>query len=503
MATRLKLFLYIPLAFISLVTSVVWPVPTYAQAIERWSPRQRIPGTFDKVETPYLVADSAGTVHAFYSQPVEDDPSLNTWAIFYSQWTVERGWTTPVDIILSPSGPQAHVMGAVLDQHGFMHVIFYGGEDTEKGIYYTKAPATKMQQGTAWSAPQLIGGAGLGRTAAIVGDGQNNLFVLYDGRQEGSGVYAISSTDGGEAWSDPMPIFLVADDRLLPYALQVRMDQQQQVHAVWSVNDLSGRGTAIEYARLEAGHTQWDEPMMLAVQEEGDYQAAWPAIGMNQQDLFVIYLKGSPVKRMMRRSRDGGQTWTKPVLAFPSEGEYGWADFAVDSAGALHVLFGDRAQGLDLWHSTWQGNSWRGPEPVVPLVGLEQYYHGGAAAFHPWWPHAVVSQGNILLVAWKQDPGLDGNGSWFSYIQLNTPAVAPKPIPTVLPSPTATSLPITPTVTATPTALVAGALITKQQGSSSATLTNPAGPLIFGIAPVILLVVGVIILHRLPQQRSQ
>lgn len=489
-------FLHVLLSLIILIVVAIHPTKVFAQELTQWSPRERIPGSHDKAETPYLVADLDQTIHAFYSQPVEDDLSSNTWAIFYSRWTLKQGWTTPIDIILSPSGQQAQVMGALLDQNGIMHLVFYGSYRTASKLYYSQASALRADRAPAWSIPEVIADSAMGLTAAMIGDGQGNLFVLYSGPQEESGVYTVHSTDGGDSWSDPISIVLTSDNRLFPYALQLCMDQQKQVHAVWSVNDQTGRGTAIAYAHLEADYKQWSEPIVLDVQEATDYQVGWPAIGANKNDILVVYLKGSPLKRIMRQSSDGGQTWTASVEAFTSEGEYGWADFATDSDGGLHILFGDRARGLDLWHSTWQGTSWREPTPVVPLSGLEQYYQGGPEAFHPWWPRTVVSQGNILFVVWRQDPGLDGNGSWYSYTRLNTPELPLIPIPTAVQKPAATLILSTPTVPATPT-LVAGTIIPRQQKAPAGILVNPVTLIIFGITPVVLLITLVIIQQRL------
>ena len=79
----------------------------FAQA-NGWSPRERIPGSHDLAVTPLLVADTNGTVHAFHAQAFEDDESGQYMAIFHSTWSLQGGWTKPIDVILPPHRSTFH-----------------------------------------------------------------------------------------------------------------------------------------------------------------------------------------------------------------------------------------------------------------------------------------------------------------------------------------------------------------------------------------------------------
>ena len=48
-------------------------------------------------------------------------------------------------------------------------------------------------------------------SAAITGDDQGNLFIIYSGNRDGNGVYFLTSDNAGENWSEPSPIFLTYD----------------------------------------------------------------------------------------------------------------------------------------------------------------------------------------------------------------------------------------------------------------------------------------------------
>jgi hypothetical protein len=104
----------------------------------------------------------------------------------------------------------------------------------------------------------------------------------------------------------------------------------------------------------------------------------------------------------------------------PTVGEYGNAAFAVDSSETLHVVFGDRARHLNLWHSIWRDGAWQEPEPIAPATEATTY-RTGPEEFHPSRPRLVASQGNVLLAAWRTDPGHPHNGTWFAYERLDVP----------------------------------------------------------------------------------
>ena len=87
----------------------------------RWSAPKRIPSYPSEMIPPILIADQNRTVHAFSSQGVDRTGSETVQAIVYNQWTLERGWTTPVDIILSPN-KEARLTDVYLDKDGFFHL---------------------------------------------------------------------------------------------------------------------------------------------------------------------------------------------------------------------------------------------------------------------------------------------------------------------------------------------------------------------------------------------
>lgn len=435
---------------------------SHAQQLPQWTPQQRIPGYTADTLTPILVADQNRTVHAFVSQAPGE--GSNATDILYRRWTVEDGWTQPIDIVIPPSGrQQARVEGAHLAQDGTMHMVFFGGNDAVAEIYYTYAPAIFADQAPMWMIADVVGERAVTpNEAALVGDSRDYLYLLYSGNMNGNGLYATQSLDGGATWSEPTPIFYTYDSTRWPLGLKMYVDRHDHIHAVWAVVNSTGNSEAIYYTQLENEAAQWREPTLLSDSTEMPFETDTPNVIVYHDELMVIYHYDQPTTRWLRRSSDGGVTWSEPVKAFPSHiGSNGPVTFVIDSSEILHVFFGERTgphpADHGMWHSTWDGNQWRPPRAIVSDKVRDD--------FDPSFARAILSQGNVILVTWMTDPGKLERGTWYSYTTLAAPALPLQALPTP-PLPTATAVVITkwPTPTSTPQPVVVRSTTNRSAG---------------------------------------
>jgi hypothetical protein len=403
----------------------------------QWAVPQRIPGYGPESSLPVLVADQDQTIHAFSSQWVDDE-----LVAVYSQWTPERGWTIPVDIILPPLKRQIRVSSIVLSDEGVFHMAFFAGDEIEANIYYAQAPAPAAGRATAWSAPVNIGPVAIAPTVSEIKLLQSGELVLvYSGRSQGQGLYAAYSFDLGQAWTLPEPFFLTYDNELWPTPLELYEDSNGRLHALWGLVDTRGHSLAIYYSRLDEAQKQWSIPTVLA--EAIDYVADKPAIIEHDDQLIVIYHNNRPMTRWMQRSFDGGDTWTDPVRLFAHEGSNGPAALVEDSGGLLHMFFGNRVGNPaihGMWHTIWQPREqrWQEPQPVVS--GRRVQGPIGGNGFDPSHARSIIVQGNILLLTWLTDPGAGRNGVWFTETRLDSPLLPRQPLPAPSVTPTAISL---------------------------------------------------------------
>lgn len=455
-----------------------------AQQPLTWQPQQTIPDYHPMTNPPLMIADQNRTVHAFSSQWFVDK---DEWmrAIVYNYWRMNEGWSTPVDIVLSPHKTDARVTGVYLEpQTGIVHLTFWGGDNTDANIYYTKALLAEAGRALAWSKPAIVGeNAGDPELASITGDENGNLAIIYSGRRQGNGLYTIYSDDGGETWSNPDPSFLTFSDNF-PVILDLAPGASGLTHVVWDVRDTGGNGRQINFSSLDIQQRRWSRPKVLAEVNIG-YGVLNPTIIESNGELFVAF---SGITIM--QSSDGGESWTEPTIPFSLTGVNGVMSFVVDSSQVLHLLWSQRITGSPdihgAWHSVWQDGRWSTPEPIVSGPAIHDLT--GDNAFDPFDVRAIISQGNTLLVTWRSDPGLKGNGVWYSYTQLNTPelpVVVYAPPSEPAPMPTATAVPLSDDLLASTDGSSAPVPLNVSQPSGLFFFENPAGIVVVGLVPVV------------------
>lgn len=421
-----------PFNILGLVILFISVQASYSWAPEKqtgeWSSPETIPGYEAETWPPILIADQDRTVHAFTSQWVDIDGGRPIKAIFYSQWSADYGWTEPIDILLASDG-EARVTDAYLDNDGIIHVVFWGGDGTHADIYYSEAPAADADNALAWTAPMLIGeNAGDPEAAVFAKDEQGTQFVIYSSRKNENGIYAVNSTDGGDTWSDPVSIFEATAEEPNISQLHVTRSKSGWLHVIWDVYDIGGQGRGIYYSRSKDG-MDWSESLLLESAPEG-LGTQTPAIIEYKDILYVVY--NLTPKIMMRRSLDNGITWDDPVTMFSRHvGVNGSLSLVIDSNNELHLFFGQRISGNPdihgMWHSVFLNGRWTEPDAVVK--GPRIVDNAGYSGFDPYEAHAVVSQGNVILVTWRTDLLSLGNGVWYSYQTLDAPQLPITPLP--------------------------------------------------------------------------
>jgi hypothetical protein len=467
------------------------------QSAAQWSPQQQIPGVNQSTNTPILVTGRDQMVHSFASQIYYDNTGKTRSGIFYSQWSIQRGWTKTYDIFLASGKSTILVSDVKLDKYDILHLIYTSGDSTQAGIFYSKVPADKAYDATAWSDPILVGDLAMINAGASLGIDLNGyFFLLYTGFRNGPGVYATTSKDNGENWTRPTPIYLVNNSLLIPFGVQISIGSSGKINAVWNVSTSGGQGRSVFYSQLLPGAAYWSFPQELASTPTGLGTSSPNIIELANDELFVVYY--APPKIVMRHSTDGGITWDSPNTIFARHvGVNGTLALVTDGNKVLHLFFGQRISGNPdihgMWHSTWSGNNWTEPDPVIsgPRV------MNGAASFDPFNARAVVIQGNIILVAWRTDPGNGAeneNGVWYSYLTTNA-AVIPDPeklnTPTTVPIaiiPPVNSPKLTPLQTVSPKPTTEPVSIGNTGANSS---NNTVFALFISVIPVAMLIVFV------------
>lgn len=428
-----------------------------------------------------IVADPAGNLHLLFLAYAGREPE-SAWAgdtIFYVRWS-DGQWSSPVDILVSDLPNDTLRMPALgVTPDGYLHVIWYGN----LALYHSWAHASQGSDARSWRTETLT--SDRIPTPALAIDKTGTLHVVYS--SEMSAVkYTRMSPDG--TWSEPVRIWEVSDPSQFAVAHpQVAVDAQGTIHVGWTENaEQSNWGQySAWYARSTDGGATWSDLRLLATPEygldtvivaEGNMVLAvvWRGIGYRDGRFYAV-------------STDSGQTWSELRPLFPSldhaSGSTGGSGWALDSNGVVHLVNSAGRQGgkQEILHTFWLGDRWA--EPVLLDVLAEV-------------PRIAVVGGNQLHVVYSR------GGLWHTQKVIDAPALPLQALPSLI-EPTyavkAGEVPEAGDRTSAPSREVKSPTQAQALGGfTTRPSSQPSSwvPVIVGVVPVLLLILGVLLFRR-------
>ncbi len=413
-----------------------------------WAQPFNISGPGENVAAePFALADPSGMAHLFWVQRFNQDFGEPD-TLMYAQWD-GREWSKPIDIFLaqSPNLPGMHYPDAVIDEDGYIHLIWIDQNWPSYALYYSSAHATEAHNARAWEEPTMLAGDATGTNYSVdlAYESPQTLHVTFARVQQGENppeqraVSYTRSTNGGVTWSTPLDIYTIPDFQSGASNTRLLADRGR-LFTSWSEWDETGNGRAVYFARSLDGGDRWENPVMLSQVRPGEYERDWTNLALLGEDQLVAMWEGGfRAYRHAQYSYDAGATWTDPIDTFPGLiGENGFAHFVRDSNDVQHLFVAQRIRegnpsglegGLGLWHSVWNGGtSWARPD----LAGGQNNMIN---------PTVAVVGGNRFVTAWYS--GLDYEIMVMTGEILGAPGLAPEQWiqPTSTPLPTATATP--------------------------------------------------------------
>lgn len=503
----------LPLALLALVVVVVGSQRrAHAQSAGiTWSQPFNISGPGEDVATdPFLLADPAGYAHLFWAQRFNQDFGEPD-TLMYAQWD-GREWSSPIDIFLtsSPLLPGMHYPTAVIDEEGYIHMIWIDQNWPSYALYYSSAHVTEARNAKAWQEPVLLAGDATGTNYSLdlAYESPQTLHVIFARVQQGNNppeqraVSYTRSTDGGATWSTPLDIYTVPDFQSGASNTRLLADRGR-LFASWSEWDETGNGHAVYFARSLDSGDRWESPIMLSQVKPGEYERDWANLALLGEDhLVAMWEGGFRAYRHAQYSYDAGATWTDPIDTFPGLiGENGYAHFVRDSNEVLHLFVAQRIRegnpsglegGLGLWHSVWNGGtSWARPN----LAGGQNDMVN---------PTVAVTGGNRLAAAWYSN--LNYEIMVMTGEIQGAPEVTAQPWDQPTPTPTETPLPA---ATVTPAVAISGDNGGAAEEAPEFDTTPPPGGratigrvLLIGLLPTVFLTAAVFLWVLSGQRRS-
>lgn len=474
-----------------------------AQPPEPWTaPEQLSAGLLDEsgqplsLSFPTMVADSNGTVHAFWTRLHREEDVTFDGLLFYSRWD-GGAWLAPVDVLLSARTviwrPQA-----AIDAAGRIHLVWTAGFG--EPIWYSSVTAAEAGSARAWSEPQQVSGS---RTSGvgIAIDRQGRCHVVFCSGDQDDRCYYTASSDGVE-WLSPSLVLAGCPD----CDAHVAVDERGRLHAIFGSQGTDG--TVMYYSRSEDGGGHWQAALEL--DRAGDnysenYGPSWGTVTTQGRDeVHVIWFGAPSGQRWHCWSKDGGVTWSQPQqISSDHRGLTLPVATAFDSAGTLHLVSMGRRETPVLltgaFHITWRGGRWSEPS----LIGSRSDWDAEYAA-------AVVAGGNRIVAAWTDKEGPKGtNQIWVSTLALDAPrleaqGVEPSTLPSVTPTVEQENAQPTPSAAGTEASPTPTSLSPLQGAGGSGAGSAQRGWLVYlvGVLPPLILVVLTLLVRGARQRRG-
>jgi hypothetical protein len=457
--------------FVTLLTLIISQTSSAIGGLidPRWSEVIKLSSPGNNSSPASLVADVYGTVHAFWS---EVDLTTTRSFLMYSQFNGNQ-WTPAIDIYVTNQGGEIRYPSAILDAQGNLQVYWTGS--LYGPIWRMIAPLTTAMRVRSWSKPSIINYPAKEVIALTKASASLVYLVFLKDNNDGSGVYTLTSEDGGNTWSPILLLDPLKPDPFHPIDLEAKIDKTGHVHLVWWYGEYLGDATIgrqILYTSSSNDGKTWKPVSVL--DEAGELGSTLltfpsPRIAASGDKILVIWGKGQVPYRYFAFSIDGGQTWTNPNPITQFEELHGQAfdTLIVDSQGTFHFIGQIRfPQGI--YHAMWRDYVWSKPTMFYE-IDLDSPTLGSPENVHAHRISGTVLKGNTIVITFTDSPSDPPSALYSSYrIFKEVPAIQPLSSPLILSTPVLTLTPNLPQVnlTGTPT-FIPSTAITSSTASDS------------------------------------
>ncbi len=338
--------------------------------------------------------DSAGTIHL-----VHDDDTQNVTGddVVYRRST-DRGitWSVPLKVSANAAAATSGVLA--LDAAGNPYVAYTSQNGSTGEIWVTRS----TDHGATFQPPARVSVAGRNADLpAIAVDANRNVVVAFFDQDPTSGLLAVNavrSVDGGATFGTMQP--LLNENSINPLQpLSLAFDSKGAAYLVWTTSAVtSGPVSTCRMAIAPSGTTF---SVRKTVSETG-VDAFAPRVAVDKSDAVYLtfynrYSTATGLNRevMVRKSTDGGSTFSTPVNVSNNDGQSMFPFLAADARSGVSIVWQDDSGNdqTDVFyaHSADGGKTFGAPLNLSANPGVSTN------------PAGVVDALGNLLVMWTDD----------------------------------------------------------------------------------------------------
>lgn len=416
---------------------------------------------------PDIAVDEFGTIHVVWSTS-----NATHDMVLYTASEDGTNWSEPNDIKSYETEGEAVRPTLLTDLAG--HLLM-----TVKFQYvrFSRAALGEAANATDWSPDYLFHQDQIGYFSKMVMLPDGVLLAVYTENLLNNScrncyhLYARTSADLGDNWSDPVDISVARTGSAKP---NLWVGKDGTIHIVWESGLGGGQGqledpSRVRYSKSQDGGKTWTTPYQFGTPKLEDTQFKNVTIAEDKNENLIAAFWGIPTDQVyFAISSNNGDTWQETQIMEDVRGQWSVYNdrldtysFARDSADNLHLFMVGRVKGesnrelLNVLDLVWDGEAWL---PPVKIFSSENEF--------PEWPRVTISGGNqINLVfftrdeehAFESDSVNADYKVWYVKGFAAAPAIRPQIVltstarPSRTPPPTSTPALREPTETVTPT----------------------------------------------------
>ena len=449
-----------------------------------WSPPVNISADVlapsSQVSPAVIAADAQGAVHVAWPECSVAEETCAADTIYYSVMR-EGAWSRPVDILAAPAGEQVTAQALDVDPYGRLILAWTGN----RGLNISITDAASAGSARAWTTTTLAASNAV-RTADLSVEHAGKFALMYTANDRDL-LYS-TSQDAGATWTEPVVVYGETRNGAALGAPKLATGRDATVYVCWTPTseDTDWGSLGVQFARSLDGGATWEAPQTLA---EGLGYGSCALLVDSEARLHIFWLGSSGIGgRYHRWSKDEGITWSDPIVVMRPEevsGFPGSPTLLLDSAGNVHVVFAGLSLNVEkIWHSVWDGNTWRQPIPISDDLPDSQV------------ASATIGLGHQIHAVWLEYGSKD---QWAASYETGSPAIQidVMPLPefsTPTPRPAAPAQPAEPTSAPTVQSLISQTPTTS--ASSPQRSISEGMVLVLAVAPAVLLV-AIVVLYKI------
>ena len=347
-------------------TSIWFPNPSI------WSNPEEIYQDEFEIESPKIIADSEGRLHAFWSQKSDNDLIYNG-VIFYSVW--EQGSWSPANRIIGSRTDSAFLHQATINSEDVIYLVWESG--TASGLRLSWADADQAYNANDWVSSDAI--PALRNQAAspdITTSDDQNIYIAYAlPLNEDRGIYLVHSPNGGNSWLEITQIADgVAKNWAMVYSPKISASGNRW-EAIWTHHTLPPNSlpTGLYAASSENGGVTWSEPVEII---DGFITSSFVEVTQNRTFHRVWQKNDTGIQSLWHQyALDADSPWLTPSNILTTNDSIQAIATVRNSPQQLHLIavIQDSFENNTLHHWIWEEERWIAGEslPLEKEVNIQ------------------------------------------------------------------------------------------------------------------------------------